>query len=45
MRFMPYSEQEVMSVNRWSDETFGFMSTRPEGFQFESDEFVTLGLN
>lgn len=41
---MPYSEQEVMSVNRWSDKTFSFTTTRPEDFQFESGEFVTLGL-
>lgn len=41
---MPYSEQQVMSVSRWSDKTFSFTTTRPEGFAFESGQFVTLGL-
>lgn len=41
---MPYSEQKVTSVSRWSDKTFSFTTTRPDGFQFESGEFVTLGL-
>lgn len=41
---MPYSEQQVMSVNRWSDKTFSFTVTRPAGFAFESGQFVTLGL-
>lgn len=41
---MPYSEQRVTSVNRWSDKTFSFTTTRPAGFAFESGEFVTLGL-
>lgn len=41
---MPYSEQRVTSIHKWSDKTFSFTTTRPEDFQFENGEFVTLGL-
>ena len=41
---MPYAEQTVTSVRRWSDRTFSFMTTRPDGFEFKNGEFVMLGL-
>ena len=41
---MPYAEQKVTSIRRWSDRTFSFMTTRPEGFEFNNGEFVMLGL-
>lgn len=41
---MPYSEQQVTSKHRWSDNIFTFTTTRPEGFEFRNGEFVTLGL-
>ncbi|MEJ2360781.1 MAG: ferredoxin--NADP reductase [Gammaproteobacteria bacterium] len=41
---MPYSEQRVTSIHKWSDKTFSFTTTRPEDFDFENGEFVTLGL-
>ena len=41
---MPYAVQEITSVRRWSDRTFSFMTTRPEGFEFKNGEFVMLGL-
>jgi ferredoxin/flavodoxin---NADP+ reductase len=41
---MPYQEQRVTSVHRWSDKTFTFTTTRPEGFDFENGQFVTIGL-
>lgn len=41
---MPYAEQTVTSVRRWSDRTFSFMTTRPDGFDFKNGEFVMLGL-
>ncbi len=41
---MPYTEQQVTSKRQWSDKTFSFTTTRPEGFEFENGEFVTLGL-
>ena len=41
---MAYSEQRVTSIRKWSDKTFSFTTTRPDGFQFENGEFVTLGL-
>jgi ferredoxin--NADP+ reductase len=41
---MPYAEQTITSVQRWSDRTFSFMTTRPEGFDFKNGEFVMLGL-
>lgn len=41
---MPYAEQTVTSVRRWSDRTFSFMTTRPNGFEFKNGEFVMLGL-
>lgn len=41
---MPYSEQQVTSVHRWSEKTFSFKTTRPDDFRFENGEFVTLGL-
>ncbi len=41
---MPYSAQRVTSVRKWSDKTFSLTTTRPDGFQFENGEFVTIGL-
>lgn len=41
---MPYAEQTVTSVHRWSDRTFTLTITRPEGFEFKNGEFVMLGL-
>lgn len=41
---MPYAEQTVTSVRRWSDRTFSFITTRPAGFEFKNGEFVMLGL-
>ena len=41
---MPYSEQTVTSIRKWSDKTFSLTTTRPEGFSFENGEFVTIGL-
>lgn len=41
---MPYTEQRVTSVRRWSEKTFSFTTTRPEDFHYENGEFVTLGL-
>ena len=41
---MPYAEQNVTSIRRWSDKTFTFTTTRPAGFEFANGEFVTLGL-
>ncbi len=41
---MPYAEQTVTSIRRWSDRTFSFMTTRPDGFEFKNGEFVMLGL-
>jgi len=41
---MPYTEQTVTSKHRWSENTFTFTTTRPDGFEFKNGEFVTLGL-
>jgi ferredoxin--NADP+ reductase len=41
---MPYAEQTVTSIRRWSNRTFSFMTTRPAGFEFKNGEFVMLGL-
>lgn len=41
---MPYSEQRVTSIRRWSEKTFSFTTTRPQAFDFRNGEFVTLGL-
>lgn len=41
---MPYSEQHVTSIHKWSEKTFSFTTTRPQDFEFENGEFVTLGL-
>jgi len=41
---MPYSEQQVTSKRRWSENIFTFTTTRPDGFEFKNGEFVTLGL-
>lgn len=41
---MPYNEQTITSIRRWSPKTFSFRATRPEGFQFKNGQFVTLGL-
>lgn len=39
-----YSEQRVTSVRQWSEKTFSFTTTRPDGFDFENGQFVTIGL-
>lgn len=41
---MPYTEQRVTSVRKWSDKTFSLTTTRPDNFAFENGEFVTIGL-
>lgn len=41
---MPYSEQTVTSIRKWSDKTFSLTTTRPDDFTFENGEFVTIGL-
>lgn len=41
---MPYTEQTVTSVRKWSDKTFSLTTTRAEDFQFANGEFVTIGL-
>jgi ferredoxin--NADP+ reductase len=41
---MAYTEQQVTNIRNWSDKTFSFTITRPDDFQFENGEFVTLGL-
>lgn len=41
---VPYTEETVQSVRTWSDKTFSFTTTRPQGFSFENGEFVTIGL-
>ena len=41
---MPYAEQTVTAVHRWSDRTFSFITTRPDNFDFKNGEFVMLGL-
>ncbi len=41
---MPYSQQQVTSKQRWSDNVFSFTTTRPQGFEFINGQFVTLGL-
>jgi len=41
---MPYAEQKITSLHRWSKNTFTFRTTRPEGFDFKNGEFVMLGL-
>jgi ferredoxin--NADP+ reductase len=41
---MPYAEQTVTAVHRWSERTFSFMTTRPDSFDFKNGEFVMLGL-
>ena len=41
---MPYAEQKITSIHRWSKNTFTLKTTRPEGFDFKNGEFVMLGL-
>lgn len=41
---MPYSEERITEIHRWSPKTFSFKATRPSGFRFENGQFVTLGL-
>ena len=38
------TQEEVLSVQHWTDELFSFRLTRPQGFRFKSGEFVMLGL-
>lgn len=41
---MAYTEQTVTNYYKWSDKIFSFSTSRPDRFQFENGEFVTLGL-
>ena len=41
---MPFTEQRVINIRKWSDKTFSFTTTRPADFQFENGQFVTVGL-
>ena len=41
---MPYAEQKITSLHRWSQNTFTFKTTRPDGFDFKNGEFVMVGL-
>lgn len=41
---MPFTEQPVTNIRKWSDKTFSFTTTRPADFQFENGQFVTVGL-
>jgi len=41
---MPYSEQTVTAIHKWSDRTFSLKTTRPDDFNFKNGEFVTIGL-
>lgn len=41
---MPYSEQMVTSIRKWSDKTFSLKTTRPDDFTFNNGEFVSIGL-
>jgi ferredoxin/flavodoxin---NADP+ reductase len=41
---LPYHEQNITSLRRWSPKTFSFTTTRPPGFAFQNGQFVTLGL-
>jgi len=41
---LPYHEQSITSIRRWSPKTFTFTTTRPPGFAFQNGQFVTLGL-
>jgi ferredoxin--NADP+ reductase len=41
---VPYSEQTVTSIRKWSDKTFSLTTTRPADFTFNNGEFVTIGL-
>ena len=41
---MPYTEQTVTSVRKWSDKTFSLTTTRAQDFKFANGEFVTIGL-
>lgn len=41
---MPYHEQLVTSKHKWSDKTFSFKTTRPDNFDFENGQFVTIGI-
>lgn len=41
---MPYSEQTVTSIHKWSDRTFSLKTTRPDDFTFKNGEFVSIGL-
>ncbi|MEO0398120.1 MAG: ferredoxin--NADP reductase [Pseudomonadota bacterium] len=38
------TEETVLSVRHWTDDTFSFRLTRPQSFRFRSGEFVMLGL-
>ena len=41
---MPYSEQTVTAIHKWSDKTFSLKTTRPDDFTFKNGEFVSIGL-
>ncbi len=35
---------DVLSVQHWTDKTFSFKTSRPQGFRFRSGEFAMIGL-
>lgn len=35
---------DVLKVHHWTDKTFSFTTTRPDGFRFRSGEFAMIGL-
>lgn len=41
---MPYSEQTVTAMRKWSVRTFSLKTTRPDDFCFQNGEFVSIGL-
>lgn len=44
LTLVPYSEQRILSVQKWSEKLFTLTSTRPDELQFEDGEFLTIGL-
>jgi len=35
---------DVKTLRHWTDKTFSFSTSRPDGFRFRSGEFVMIGL-
>jgi ferredoxin/flavodoxin---NADP+ reductase len=40
-----YGTEIVLDVRHWTDDYFSFVTTRDDGFRFESGQFVMLGLH